>query len=146
MVRVFLPHKDDARYRYPAFLQSGTYAPDYTNYRWMGSIARDSIGDILMGYSESSTEIYPSIYITGRILNDPNGTMEAELQATAGQGAYLGVFDRDLNRWGDYTSMRLDPADNCTFWYSNEWFMRSGILNWSTQINSAVFVGCPPAK
>jgi hypothetical protein len=129
-----------------SLLQSGTYAPDDTNYRWMGSIARDQNGDILMGYSESSTEIYPSIYITGRTLMDPSGTMEDELQATAGQGAYLGVFDRDLNRWGDYTSMRLDPADNCTFWYSNEWFMRSGVLNWSTQINSAQFVGCPPAN
>jgi hypothetical protein len=123
-------------------LQSGTYAPDNTNHRWMGSIARDNNGDILLGYSESSTSIYPSIYITGRIPSDPKGTMEAELQVIAGQGAYLGIFDRDLDRWGDYTSMRLDPADNCTFWYTNEYYMRSGILNWSTQINSACFNGC----
>jgi hypothetical protein len=127
-------------------LQSGTYAPDNTNYRWMGSMARDQIGDILMGYSESSTEIYPSIYITGRTLKDPLGTMEDELQVTAGQGAYLGMFDHDLHRWGDYTSMRLDPADNCTFWYTNEWYMSSGILNWSTQINSAQFTGCAAPK
>ena len=125
-------------------LQSGTYAPDSTNHRWMGSIARDMNGNILLGYSESSTSTYPSIYITGRTLNDPPGTMEDELQVIAGQGAYLGVFDHDLYRWGDYTSMRLDPADNCTFWYTNEYYTMSGILNWSTQINSAQFAGCSP--
>jgi hypothetical protein len=125
-------------------LQSGTYAPDSTNHRWMGSIARDMNGDILLGYSESSTSTYPSIYFTGRTLNDPPGTMEDELQVIAGQGAYLGVFDYDLYRWGDYTSMRLDPADNCTFWYTNEYYTISGILNWSTQINSAQFAGCSP--
>jgi hypothetical protein len=123
-------------------LQSGTYAPDENNYRWMGSIARDKNSNILMGYSESSTSIYPSIYITGRTPSDPNGTMESELQVTAGNGAYLGTFDFNLNRWGDYTSMRLDPADNCTFWYTNEYFTMSGTSNWSTQINSACFTGC----
>ena len=126
-------------------LQSGTYAPDDTTHRWTGSIARDSAGDILMGYSESSETIYPSIAITGRTLNDPPGIMENELSVIAGGGAYLGIFDRNVNRWGDYTSMRLDPADNCTFWYTNEYYTRSGIFNWSTQINSACFVGCPCA-
>ena len=125
-------------------LQSGTYAPDDTTHRWMGSIARDSFGDILMGYSESSESMYPSIALTGRTLNDPAGTMESELQVIAGEGAYLGSFDYNQNRWGDYTSMRLDPADNCTFWYTNEYYTTSGISNWSTQINAARFVDCAP--
>ena len=127
-------------------LQSGTYAPDNSNHRWMGSIARDISGDILLGYSESSSSIYPSIAITGRILNDPLGTLEAELPVISGRGAYTGVFDFNLNRWGDYTSMRLDPADNCTFWYTNEYYTTSGLSNWSTQINSAKFAGCEPSK
>jgi len=127
-------------------LQSGTYAPDDSNHRWMGSMARDMDGDILMGYSEASTSKYPSIYITGRTLNDAPGTMENELQVIAGKGAYLGVFDFNLNRWGDYTSMRLDPTDNCTFWYTNEYYSTSGISNWDTQINSARFAGCGAVK
>ncbi len=129
-------------------LQSGTYAPDDTTHRWTGSIARDSAGDILLGYSASSTTIYPSIAITGRTLNDPNGTMEAELPVISGGGPYNDFFDRNLNRWGDYTSMRLDPADNCTFWYTNEYYSATGLLgrNWSTQINSAQFSDCAPPK
>jgi hypothetical protein len=129
-------------------LQSGTYAPDDTTYRWTGSIARDSAGDILMGYSASSRTIYPSIAITGRTLSDPNGTMEGELPVISGGGPYNDLFDRNLNRWGDYTSMRLDPADNCTFWYTNEYYSATGLLgrNWSTQINSAQFSDCAPPK
>jgi hypothetical protein len=137
-----------ASYRRPipvtdiGLLQSGTYAPDSNNHRWMGSIARDKDSNILMGYSKSSSDIYPSIFITGRTPADPNGTMESELQVVSGDGAYLGTFDFSHNRWGDYTSMRLDPGDDCTFWYTNEWFTESGISNWSTQINSARFSNC----
>jgi hypothetical protein len=69
----------------------------------------------MMGYSISSATIYPSIAITGRLLKDPQGTMEPELSVLNGGGPYNDVFDRGNNRWGDYTSMRLDPADNCTF-------------------------------
>jgi len=123
-------------------LQSGTYAPDSTNHRWMGSIARDKQGNILMGYSISSSSIYPSIAITGRLESDPLGTMEDELHVIAGSGSYSGVFDFDMYRWGDYTSMRLDPADGCTLWYTNEYYTMTGTANWSTQINSARFSGC----
>lgn len=124
-------------------LQSGTYAPDNSNHRWMGSIARDKIGDILMGYSISSTTTYPSIAITGRVFSDPLGTLEPELSVISGSGAYVGVFDFNKNRWGDYTSMRLDPGDGCTFWYTNEYYTQTGNDSaWSTQINSAKFAGC----
>ena len=122
--------------------QSGTYAPDSNNHRWMGSIVRDKNGDIMMGYSISSTTIYPSIAITGRLVSDPLGTMEDELSVIAGEGDYSGVFDFDLYRWGDYTSMRLDPADDCTLWYTNEYYTVTGTSNWMTQINSARFSNC----
>ncbi len=117
--------------------QSGTYAPD-SNYRWMGSIARDKKSNIMMGYSESSSSMYPSIAITGRLLGDPIGTMEDELVVLNGSGAHTGDF---YNRWGNYTSMRLDP-DGCTLWYTSEYFTANGFSNWSTNINSAQFAGC----
>ena len=114
--------------------QSGTFAPD-ANYRWMGSIARDKVRDVLLGYSESSSGMYPSIAITGRMQSDPLGTMENEVIVQAGEGASFG------SQWGNFSSMRIDP-DGCTFWYTNEYYMAPPAQFWSTQIASARFSGC----
>ena len=46
--------------------QTGTYAPD-SNYRWMASIAADRNDNILLGYSESSSTLYPSIAVAGKL-------------------------------------------------------------------------------
>jgi hypothetical protein len=116
-----------------SLFQSGTFAPD-SNYHWMGSIARDKKYDILLGYSESSSSMYPSIAVTGREVTDPLGTMENELTVISGTGSALGP------RWGEYSAMRIDP-DGCTFWYANEYYMTTG-SEWSTQIASIKFAGC----
>lgn len=117
--------------------QQGTFAPDAT-YRWMGSIAMDKVGDIALGYSASSTSVRPSIRYTGRIPTDAAGTMEAENIVKAGGGSQL----RTLSRWGDYSAMQVDPVDDCTFWYTNEYLKSSGTFNWSTWITSFKFPGC----
>ena len=119
--------------------QQGTYAPD-TNWRWMGSMARDQNNDVLLGYSESSTTMYPSIFIAGRTPADTLGTLENELSVVAGTGSQPDTS----NRWGDYSAMRIDPVDNCTFWYTTEYYMVTQSFDWSTRIASAKFSGCPP--
>lgn len=121
----------------PSVYQQGTFAPD-SNYRWMPSIAMDKNGDIAVGYSESSSSVAPSIYYTGRLASDPVGTLESE--APILQGAFSQTSG--LSRWGDYSSMSVDPADDCTFWYTNEYLPYNGSFNWSTQIASFVFPGC----
>ena len=129
--------------------QQGTYAPD-GNWRWMGSLTRDKVGDILLGYSEScgdtcpgGTPTYPSIFIAGRQVNDPLGlgNLEAELQVVGGAGSQPDTS----NRWGDYSAMRIDTNDGmggCTFWYTQEYYMVTQRFDWSTQINSAKFSNC----
>ncbi len=121
----------------PFAYQQGTYAPD-SNYRWMPSIAMDKVGDIAVGYSESSSSVAPSIYYTGRQVNDPLGTLETE--APILQGAFSQTSG--LSRWGDYSAMSVDPSDDCTFWYTNEYLPYNGSFNWATQIASFVFPGC----
>jgi hypothetical protein len=130
-------------------LQQATYAPD-GNWRWFGSVARDKVGDILLGYSLSCGStcpggtnggVYPSVYITGRQPSDPSGTMEAETQVVGGTGSQTGTGDR----WGDYSTMRLDTNDGmngCTFWYTTEYYMVTASFDWSTRINSAQFSNC----
>ncbi|MHB8653914.1 MAG: hypothetical protein ACYDA9_08560 [Terriglobia bacterium] len=121
----------------PAVFQSGTFAPD-SNFRWMGSIAMDKVGNIAVGYSVSSSQIHPQIRFTGRVPTDALGTLEGENTIIAGGGSQL----RNLNRWGDYSSMSVDPVDDCTFWYTTEYLKASGTFNWSTQIFSFKLPGC----
>src|SRR5664279_1034041 len=110
----------------------------------MGSIAMDKAGDIALGYSASSSSVYPSIRYTGRIPTDPIGSMESETVIQSGAGYQA----TGLSRWGDYSAMSVDPVDDCTFWYTNEYLKSNGTWNWSTRIASFKFPSCvpPPAN
>jgi hypothetical protein len=116
--------------------QQGTFAPDAA-YRWMGSIAMDQRGDIAVGYSLSSATIYPSVALTGRLATDPVNTMGTETILQAGGGSQTGY-----TRWGDYTALRVDPSDDCTFWYTNEYFPQTASYNWYTYVGSFKFSSC----
>ena len=124
----------------PTVFQNGTYDPD-TSYRWMSSIAMDKDRNIALGYSKSSPTVLPGIYLTGRLAGDPAGTMGAETEMQAG----IGVQRGGGNRWGDYSSMTLDPIDQCTFYYTNEYLKTNGAFNWSTRIASYKFPTCASA-
>jgi hypothetical protein len=121
----------------PTVIQQGTFSPDST-FRWMGSIGMDKVGDIAVGYSASSSSVFPSVRFTGRVPTDPAGTLEAENPIKAGAGSQL----HSLARWGDYSAISIDPVDDCTFFYTNEYLKASGTFNWSTQIASFKFPGC----
>jgi len=123
--------------------QQGTFAPDST-YRWMASAAMDGAGDIAIGYSASSSSLFPAIRYTGRTPSDALGTMRAETSLLEGAGSQTG----GLSRWGDYTAMRIDPSDDCTFWYTNQYQPSTGSFNWATFIGSFKFSNCgtPPTQ
>jgi hypothetical protein len=128
----------------PTVFQQGTYAPDAT-YRWMGSIAQDKNGDIALGYSGSSTTSYPYIAYATRTPSDPAGTLSAETIVKSGTGSQSCpniLYCRSLSRWGDYSAMSVDPVDDCTFWYTNEYEKATGAFNWSTWISSFQIPGC----
>ncbi len=121
----------------PVVFQQGTFAPD-TSFRWMGSAAMDHVGNIAVGYSVSSTTLNPAIRFTGRAPADPLGTLGAELNIQVGTGSQLA----NLSRWGDYSSISVDPTDDCTFWYTTEYLKANGTFNWSTRIANFKFAGC----
>ena len=121
----------------PTVAQQSTFAPD-SSYRWMGSIAMDRSGDMALGYSISSSSVNPSIAITGRLATDPANTMQAETNVVSGTGSQTGT----LSRWGDYSAMQIDPADDCTFWYTQEYIKSNGTFNWNTRITSFKFSNC----
>lgn len=121
----------------PTVYQAGTYAGPAgdTNNRWMGSIAMDKVGDIALGFSISGTAMFPSIHYTGRTFNASLGVMGAEDIIVNGGGSQTG------SRWGDYSSMALDP-NGCTFWYTNEYYLSTSSANWRTKISSIKFPSC----
>ena len=129
----------------PSIYQQGTYAPtdDLTNpiWRWMGSIAQDKKGDIAAGYSASGPNNYPSVRYTGRAAGDPLGQMtQAEQVAYTGTGPQTEAE----GRWGDYSDLTIDPSDNCTFWYTQEYLGTDTVVigTWRTRVVSFKFPGC----
>jgi hypothetical protein len=123
----------------PIIYQQGTYAPADTEHRWMGSLAMDHTGDIALGYSVSSSSVYPSIRYTGRLADDPLGQMaQGEAILITGTGSQTSNFAR----WGDYSMMSVDPLDDCTFWYTQEYYQTTSSSGWRTRIGSFKFPAC----
>ena len=114
----------------------------------MGSIAQDRKGDMALGYSVvNGTDVYPGIRYTGRLAGDALGQM------TLGEGTIVngtGVQRTTNSRWGDYSSMNIDPTDDCTFYYANEYYTLAGQLSstagWQTRIGAFKFPGCKPGN
>lgn len=126
-------------------VQQQIFAPDTTLYRWMGSIAADHVGNAAMGYSTSNLTNFPSVAYAGRLVTDPlNDLPQTEVQLIAGTGSQTatpGPNSFPINRWGDYTAMSIDPVDDCTFWYTNQYYSASG-FNWNTRVGSFKFPTC----
>lgn len=113
--------------------QQGTYAPD-GNHRFMGSIAMDGDGNIAMGYNVVGASLFPSIRYAGRLSSDAPGRMpQGERSLIDGSAANAS------GRYGDYSSLDVDPVDDCTFWITGE-YNRSG--TWSTRIGAFSFEEC----
>ena len=122
----------------PVIFQQGTYAPGITDgiHRWMGSIAMDGQGNMALGYSAANgvnPAKFPSVAYTGRLASDPLGTMPQ------GEGTIIngtGSQTTTLNRWGDYTSLTVDPTDDLTFWHVNEWVPTTSSVGWQLRVGS----------
>ncbi len=122
----------------PVLFQAGTYAPD-GDHRWMGSVAMDRRGNMALGYSVSSGTVYPSIRYTGRLAGDPLDTMaQGESTLISGSGSQT----HSASRWGDYSMMAVDPRDDCTFWYTQEYYATTSSAGWQTRIGSFKFPSC----
>ncbi len=113
--------------------QEGTFAPDGDS-RWMGSAAMDISGNIAVAYNVSSGTTFPGLRYAGRLASDAAGSL--------GQGEeslVAGTASNGSNRYGDYASLNVDPADDCTFWFTGEYNTAS---QWSTRIGSFRFASC----
>jgi hypothetical protein len=111
--------------------QEATFAPD-ENHRFMGSIAADRDGNVALGYSVSGQNTFPSIRYAMRLADDPAGTLQAEATLQAGGGSQT----HQSGRWGDYSTMSVDPSDDCTFWYTNQYYQATASGSWRTRVGT----------
>lgn len=126
--------------------EQATFAPDAAN-RWLPSAAMDNDGNLAVGYSVSSSTIFPSIRYAGRLATDPPGGLhQGETALVAGSGVQTSTG----SRWGDYSALTVDPADDCTFWYTNEYYtaasQSTSSVGWLTRISTFKFPSCTPAE
>jgi hypothetical protein len=121
----------------PAIFQQGTIVDPMTDF-WLGSVAMDRVGNIAVGFSAMSKNDFSSVYVAGRRQADPLGRMFGPLRLVTGSGVQFNSF----KRWGDYSSMTVDPKDDCTFWYTQEYYITSGSFNWATRVGAFKFENC----
>lgn len=116
--------------------QQGTYAPD-RGYRWMPSAAMDRKGDIAVGYSFADSSTFPGQRFAARLVSDqPDSLTLHESVLADGKAAQTNTL-----RWEDYTTLALDPSDDCTFWYVGD-YLKAGETNYSTRIGAWRLPGC----
>ena len=122
----------------PFVFQESTYQPD-TTWRFVGSGAMDKSGDLAIGFSASSEAIDPQVRYAGRLRSDPLNTLaQGEAVLVSGGGSQTSTS----NRWGDYSALTIDPVDDCTFWYTQEYYAITSDISWKTRIGSFQFAGC----
>lgn len=124
----------------PVVYQQGTYSPNST-YRWMGSAAMDKTGGIAVGYNISSSAIKPSLRYAYRGPADTLGVLGNETLILDGAGSQFAPGSQ-LSRWGDYSTISVDPVDNCTMVFTTEYLPANGTFNWTTYIYSFKLSTC----
>jgi hypothetical protein len=119
--------------------QQGTHTAEDRTHRWMGGIAMDQDGNMALGYSVSGSRVFPGIRYAGRLASDPPGTLpQGEVTLAAGGGSQTHASAR----WGDYSSMNMDPTDDCTFWFTTEYYPTTSAAGWRTRIGSFKHPSC----
>jgi hypothetical protein len=121
--------------------QGQFYFPDSKS-RYIGSIGMDKAGNIALAYTVSSSAVYPSLELSWRRNNDPLSQLTNLQPLWTGSGSQTGS-----SAWGNHSSLAMDPADDCTFWYTNEYLEQTALAkNWSTVIIHFKLTNCDNPK
>jgi VCBS repeat-containing protein len=118
----------------PVVLDSGIISPPGLDV-YYGSIAVNPLGEVVIGFSGSGPNDYPSAYAVAGTLNGDVLQFGEPLLLKAG------VAPENSGRFGDYSTTTYDPTDPSHFWTTQEWTSASG---WSTEISEIIFGNAAP--
>jgi hypothetical protein len=97
------------------------------------SLNVDASGNMGIAMNRMSESEYPSVYVTGRLANDPPNTLRPLVKAVAGRYVYVPQGWTDFSSpnhpaargvmgtgYSDYSTVVMDPADPTLFWSYQE--------------------------
>ncbi len=108
------------------------------NARFMGSIGMDKAGNVALGYSVAGSDTPQGVRYTGREPGDPPGQLRGEEFIVNGAGVHVA----SSGAWRQNGMLSLDPADGCTFWYTQQYVPHSGPAALRTRLASFRFRQC----
>lgn len=120
----------------PIVYQQATFAPDSMN-RFTGSASIDRFTNIAIGYTVTSSLIHPSMELAYHNYTDGLNNLTIQPLVTG-----LGSQVDNISAWSSSSKMVIDPFDECTFWYTNEYLKTTGSMNWSTFIINFKLAAC----
>ena len=106
------------------------------------AIMVDKDHNIAITYSRSADTEYCGAYYSTKLATDPPGTLSSSHVMMEGQGNYVVTFSGTRNRWGDYLSAALDPANEYNIWLFSEYAAEVNTWGtWLTEIRMKPFTG-----
>lgn len=117
--------------------QQGTFALPDGKSRWLGTIAADRRGNLMLGYSAAGVSAPAGLYLSGRTPGYAAGQLGPEVSLVGERKAQV-----NSDRWGDYSAITVDPSDDCTFWYIGQYTPKTDSDRWATLITTARFPDC----
>lgn len=101
-------------------VQTGTVDPGNRGNTFWPAINVDKHGNMGISFALAGVVQYPAIAYTGRLKDDPKGTVRLPLQIPVDPNLYYQVTGGGPeNRYGDYSGLALDPCDQETFWVAH---------------------------
>ncbi|MBS1724466.1 MAG: hypothetical protein JSS66_16100 [Armatimonadetes bacterium] len=107
----------------PSLVQAGTSFDNSGSpmYRWIPSCAMSGQGHMALAFNAANASSFVRCQCAGRLYSDPLGTVQAPTEAFASSVAYNAGLQNGAYRWGDYSMVNVDPADDQTMWAMMEY-------------------------
>jgi hypothetical protein len=119
--------------------QEGTFGSS-NEFRSFSNLAINKCNDMLIGYTKTSNDIFPGVFVAGREALDIPGQLKNETELHGGEAFYT-AFDGEPYQWGKFSHTTIDP-DGKTFWHLGEYSRLQPTARWSTWVGAFIWADC----